>query len=133
MEDFVIKKLGFMVLVITTASSAVATGLATEMQDGSGRAYQPFAAMQGCDDIAPNGYFLTELRYVNSPTPCFGKWIYIFESYFDKPSGYQIIICSPTLPWSVPNNWYRVRDVSSSKCIRRLGETSGSAWLIQKG
>jgi hypothetical protein len=129
----VIKKLGFLLFVFTNSAFAIAADPSAGIQDGPERIYQPFAAMQGCDDIAPNGYFLTELRYTNSSTPCFAKWIFIFESHFDKPTGYQMTICSPTLPWAVPSNWYKVRDTSTSKCVRRLGETFGPAWVVQKG
>ena len=132
-EDFVIKKLGFLVLATTASASAAAVDTFAEIQDGPERIYQPLAAMQGCDDIAPNGYFLVELRYTNSSTPCFGKWISIFESHFDKPAGYQMTICLPTLPWAVPSNWYKVRDTSTVKCVRRLGQTIGPAWVVQKG
>jgi len=89
-------------------------------------------AMQACTDIPPNGYFLTGLRYVASSTPCFGKWIYIFESHFDKPAGYRMTICSPTLPWVVPSNWYKVRDAVATTCARRLGDAHGAAWVVQK-
>lgn len=127
-----IKKLGFLMFAVTASASAIAANTFAGIQDGPERIYQPLVAMQGCDDIAPNGYFLVELRYTNATTPCFGKWIYIFESHFDKPVGYQMTICSPTLPWAVPSNWYKVRDASTVKCIRRLGETFGSAWVVQK-
>lgn len=127
-----IKKLGFLMFAASTSASAIAADAVVGIQDGSEKVYQPLDLLQGCDDIAPNGYFLVELRHTNF-THCFAKWIYIFESHFDKPAGYQMIICSPTLPWTVPSNWYKVRDVSTAKCIRRLGEAFGPAWVVQKG
>lgn len=127
-----INKLGFLMLVVTTSVSAIPVDNLAGVQSSPEKIFQPLAVMQGCDDIAPNGYFLMELRYTNSSTPCFAKWVYIFESHFDKPAGYQMTICSPTLPWILPSHWYRVRDTSTTKCIRRLGETFGPAWVVQK-
>ncbi len=127
-----IEKLGFFAYAIALSVSVTAADVPDGMEEDRDKFYWPFIAMQACTDIPPDGYFLTELRYSGSSTQCFGKWIYIFESYFDKPLGHQMEICSPTLPWLVPGNWHKIRETVAVKCARRLGEAGGAAWIVQR-
>ena len=82
-----------------------------------------------CDLVPPNGYaWVGTVNRASCGSVGHAMVAYIFESYFDKPVGSTLHLCSPNF---VPQGWYIVNEVMNGSCSAPSGLQT-KQWVITK-
>jgi|KBSMisStaDraftv2_1062788.scaffolds.fasta_scaffold2946735_1 hypothetical protein len=102
----------FIGCALFAASQAIC---ANELKSEDGRVWPAFN-LNGCSNVPPDGYFWVAVAYDSIGKSCQLKYVYTFESHFDKPVGHEMEICAHTV---LPAGWYLIRYTESAKCTAR--------------
>ncbi|MFC3652531.1 hypothetical protein ACFONN_13320 [Dyella humi] len=88
----------------------------------------PQYQLTSCDLVPPDGYVWVALANRASCGSVGHPMIaYVFESYFDKPVGTTLALCSPNF---VPAGWYIINEISNFNCSSNSVPTK--QWVITR-
>jgi hypothetical protein len=74
------------------------------------------ASLNSCNRTEPRGYLWTGGTYNTGCISVSGNnWAYVFTSYFDRPIGAQMVVCSDESVF--PDGWFVVSHVQFSGCV----------------
>lgn len=109
------KKFTILSAVLVFGFSGQASADSTEIVPGS-ELYQPMATLRSCNRTEPRGYLWVGGSYNTSCIPISGNnWAYQFESYFDKPVGSWMTVCSDESVF--PDGWFLFGYEKFSGCV----------------
>jgi hypothetical protein len=113
-KGVIVKRVAIMLSLLL--SGVVGQALAESDQVAHGEAlYQPMATLRSCTRTEPKGYLWVGGSYNPSCQSVSGNnWAYQFESYFDKPIGFWMPICSDES--IVPDGWFVVSHTQFTGC-----------------
>ena len=105
--------LPFAMLGCAFSSVACAEKADMGLPDGT---FEILATLSSCNRTEPRGYLWTGGVYNPSCIPVSGNnWAYQFSSYFDKPVGSRMVVCSDESAF--PDGWFVVSQVQFSGCV----------------
>ena len=89
----------------------------------------PQFQLTNCDLVPPNGYvWVGTINKASCGSVGHAMVAYVFESYFDKPVGTTLQLCSPNF---VPQGWYIINEVANFNCSAPSGKKARQ-WIIQR-
>lgn len=89
----------------------------------------PQSQLTYCDLVPPNGYvWVGTMNKAACGSVGHAMVAYIFESYFDKPVGTALQLCSPNF---VPQGWYIINETKNLNCSAP-GGIQTTQWIIQR-
>lgn len=82
-----------------------------------------------CDPVPPNGYvWVGTVNRASCGSVGHAMVAFIFESYFDKPVGTTLQLCSPNF---VPQGWYIINEITNGNCSAP-GGLQTKQWVIKR-
>lgn len=82
-----------------------------------------------CDLVPPEGYVWTgTVTRASCGSVGHAMVAYIFESYFDKPVGTTLQLCSPNF---IPRGWYVINQIQNGNCSAPNGHQT-TQWVIKR-
>lgn len=109
------KKFVILSVVLISGISGQASAEPTKVVPGN-ELYQPIAMLRSCNRTEPRGYLWVGGSYNPDCVSISGNnWAYQFESYFDKPVGFWMTVCSDES--IVPDGWFVNSYAQFSGCV----------------
>jgi hypothetical protein len=82
-----------------------------------------------CDPVPPNGYvWVGTVSRASCGSVGHAMVAFVYESYFDKPVGTSLQLCSPNF---VPPGWYIVNQTTNLNCSAPTARPA-TQWIIER-